>query len=69
MAEKKPQPITIENKEYEFSDLTPEQQYLFNNCIDLDRKIGNTEFQLGQLKVGKDAFFGMLKASLDKPAE
>jgi len=66
MGDKQKNPITIENVEYEFSDLTQEQQVLFQHCVDLDRKINNTAFALDQLKVGKDAFFGMLKASLVK---
>jgi hypothetical protein len=38
--------------------------------VDLDRKIGSTQFQLQQLNVGKDAFLTMLKEALkDQPAE
>lgn len=62
-------PITIDNVEYQYEDLTPEQQVLFNHCIDLDRKISSAAFNLDQLKVGKDAFFGLLKASLEKKEE
>lgn len=69
MGEKKTTPITIDNKEYVLEDMTQEQQTLVNHCIDLDRKISNTAFQLDQLKVGKDAFVNMLKQSLEKPAE
>jgi len=66
MGEKKTTPITIDDVEYQYEDLTEKQRYLFDNCIDLDRKIGSATFNLDQLKVGKDAFFGMLKASLEK---
>jgi hypothetical protein len=69
MGDKQKNPITIENVEYEFSDLTQEQQVLFQHCVDLDRKINNKAFALDQLKVGKDAFFGMLKEALKKPVE
>ena len=62
-------PITIDNVEYKFEDLTPEQQILFNHCIDLDRKIDSAKFNLDQLSVGKQAFFNMLKESLAKPEE
>jgi hypothetical protein len=62
----KSQMITIDGKEYDIEDLTDEQKVLVNHCIDLDRKIGNTQFQLDQLRVGKDAFFALLKQSLDK---
>lgn len=57
-------PITIEGVEYQYEDLTQEQQVLFNHCIDLDRKISSAQFNLDQLNVGKNAFFGMLKNSL-----
>jgi hypothetical protein len=57
-------PITINNVEYQFEDLTPEQQGLFQHCVDLDRKIASAAFNLDQLKVGKDAFIKMLEQSL-----
>jgi hypothetical protein len=60
-----PQMITIDDIEYNVADLTDEQKVLVNHCLDLDRKIGNTQFQLDQLRVGKDAFFALLKQSLD----
>lgn len=62
----KSQMITIDDVEYNVDDLTEEQKILVNHCIDLDRKLGSTQFQMDQLRVGKDAFFSMLKASLDK---
>jgi len=64
MAEKKTTPITINGNNYVYEDMTPEQQYLFENCVDLDRKIASTQFNLSQLQVGKDAFLGKLTASL-----
>jgi hypothetical protein len=57
-------PITINNVEYQFKDLTSEQQGLFQHCVDLDRKIASAAFNLDQLKVGKDAFIKMLEQSL-----
>jgi len=61
--------ITIDDVEYNFEDLTQEQQVLFNHCIDLDRKISSAQFNLDQLSVGKNAFFNMLKEALAKPKE
>jgi hypothetical protein len=58
--------ITIDEVEYQLEDLTPEQQVLFQHCIDLDRKINSTKFQLDQLSVGKQGFYNMLKESLAK---
>ena len=62
-------PITIDNVEYQFEDLTQEQQVLFNHCIDLDRKLASARFNVDQLQVGKDAFFSMLKNALEKKPE
>ena len=64
MAEKKTTPITINGNNYVYEDMTQEQQYLFENCVDLERKIASTQFNLSQLQVGKDAFLGKLTASL-----
>jgi len=69
MGQDKKTPITIDNVEYQYEDLTADQQQLFSHCIDLDRKIDSAKFNLDQLNVGKNAFFNMLKDSLAKPAE
>jgi hypothetical protein len=68
MGQDKKTPITIDNVEYQFEDLTQEQQMLFNHCVDLDRKISSAQFNIDQLMVGKEAFINRLKASL-QPAE
>lgn len=67
MGEKKPNPVTINEKEYDFNDLTAEQQRLFSHCVDLDRKIGSAQFNLDQLAVGKEAFIKRLEESLATP--
>jgi hypothetical protein len=64
MGEKKTTPITIDDVEYVFEDMTPEQQLLVNHVADLDRKIGSTQFNLDQLTVGKQAFVQLLKEKL-----
>jgi hypothetical protein len=69
MGQDKKTPVTINDVEYDFNDLTPEQQALFNHCIDLDRKISSAAFNLDQLNVGKQAFIKLLEESLAKPAE
>lgn len=69
MAEKKTTPVTIDGKEYVFEDMTEKQQVLFNHCLDLDRKISSTAFNLDQLNVGKQAFIERLKASLETKVE
>ena len=69
MGQDKNNTVPINYVEYQYEDLTPEQQALFNHCVDLDRKIGSTQFNLDQLNVGKQAFIKMLEESLAKPAE
>lgn len=65
MGEKKTNPIVIDGVEHEFESMTDEQKMLVNHCLDLDRKIASTQFNLDQLRVGKDAFVKMLKDSLE----
>ena len=60
MENKKPQIVTINDTEYDANTFTERQVLLLNHGVDLDRKIGSTEFQLQQLKVGKDAFLKLL---------
>lgn len=64
MAEKQPNVITINNKDYTEDQLTDQQKVIINHIADLDRKIRATQFNLDQLTVGKDAFVNMLTASL-----
>jgi len=70
MGNKEKTPITIDNVEYKFEDLTAQQQRLFNHCIDLDRKIDSSQFNLEQIMLGKAAFVKLLKEALEaKPEE
>lgn len=66
MGKDKKTPITIDNVEYQFEDLTQEQQVLVNHVADLDRKLNSARFNVDQMQVGRDAFFNMLKQSLEK---
>lgn len=58
-------PISIDGVEYQFEDMTQEQQQLVNHVADLDRKLASAKFNVDQLQVGREAFFNMLKTSLD----
>ena len=69
MAEKKTTPIVIDGTEYQFEDMTQEQQVLVNHVADLDRKLASARFNVDQLQVGRDAFFGMLKNALEPKTE
>ena len=62
-------PITIDGIEYQFEDMTQEQQAIVNHVADLDRKLASARFNVDQLQVGRNAFFGMLKESLEKKEE
>ena len=66
MAKEKKTPITVDDKEYFFEDLTKEQQIIVNHISDLQRKIQSSEFNLQQLSFGKDAFVNALKEALEK---
>jgi hypothetical protein len=68
--ENKKTPITINDVEYQFEDMTQEQQTLINHVADLDRKLSSARFNIDQLQVGRDAFMGLLTEALAaKPEE
>ena len=62
-------PVKIDDVEYQFEDMTPEQQTLLNHVADLDRKLSSAKFNVDQLQVGRDAFFKMLKEALTPKPE
>lgn len=62
-------PLTIDGVEYQLEDMTKDQQILVNHVADLDRKLDSARFNADQLQVGRNAFFELLKQSLDKVAK
>lgn len=65
----KPQ-LSIDGVEYDVEKLTDQQRVLLDHVVDLERKVNSARFNLDQLQVGRDSFFGMLKQSLvEQPAE
>jgi hypothetical protein len=60
-------PLTIEGVEYQFEDMTKDQQVLVNHVADLDRKLDSARFNVDQLQVGRNAFFELLKQALAQP--
>ena len=68
MGNEKKTPVVIDGTEYQFEDMTQEQQALVNHVADLDRKLSSARFNLDQLQVGRNAFMSMLTESL-KAAE
>ena len=56
--------ITIDEVDYTEDQLTDAQKLMINHINSLQQKINSAEFNLDQLKVGKDAFVNLLTASL-----
>ena len=56
--------ITIDDKDYTEDQLTDTHKTIINHINSLQQKIGSAEFNLDQLKVGKEAFVKMLGDSL-----
>ena len=63
----KEQPVLkIDDKEYDIESMNNEQKSMINHVADLDRKLQSAEFNLIQLRFGRQAFVDALKASIDK---
>ena len=62
-------PIIVDDVEYQYEDMTAEQQMMVNHIADLDRKLASAQFNLDQLRVGKEAFVSMLTNSLKDSSE
>jgi hypothetical protein len=61
--------ITINEVDYTEDQLTDAQKLIINHINSLQQKINSAEFNLDQLKVGKQAFVDMLNNSLEKVEE
>ena len=63
--EKKETPmLNFDGVEYNIDEMTDEQKAMLNHISDLDRKVGSAEFNLTQLKFGREAFISSLRDSL-----
>ena len=58
------QKVTINDVDYNVSDLSEAQVAMVNHVADLDRKISSSQFNIDQLNVGRGAFMNMLTESL-----
>jgi len=67
--EKEKSVVKIDDKDYDIESLSDEQKAMVNHVVDLDRKLQSAEFNLIQLRFGKQAFVDALKASLEKEGE
>ena len=64
--EKEKPVLKIGDKEYDIESMSDEQKAMINHVQDLDRKLQSSEFNLVQLRFGKQAFVDALKASIDE---
>ena len=61
--------LKIDDKEYDVDSMTDEQRTMVNHIVDLDRKVSSSEFNLIQLRFGRQAFVDALKISLTNEEE
>ena len=64
--EKEKPVLKIDEKEYDIESMNDEQKSMINHIADLDRKLKSSEFNLIQLRFGRQAFVDALKTSIDK---
>ena len=62
--EKEKPVLKIDDKEYDIDSMTAEQKAMVNHIADLDRKVSGSEFNLVQLRFGRQAFIDAIRASL-----
>ena len=62
-------PITVNDIEYNVEDMTETQKAYLNHVQDLDRKLGNAQFNLDQLSIGRQKFVELLADGLENPEE
>jgi len=55
----------IDDKEYDIESFNDEQKRMLNHIVDLDRKMESSEFNLEQLRFGRESFLTQLKKSLE----
>ena len=67
--EKEKSVVKIDDKDYDIESLSEEQKVMVNHVVDLDRKLQSAEFNLIQLRFGKQAFVDALKVSLEEKGE
>jgi|TARA_R100000049_G_C1922392_1_gene67392 hypothetical protein len=63
--EKEKPTLKLDGEDYDIDSMSDEQKTMINHVADLDRKIQTSEFNLVQLRFGKQAFIDALKVSLN----
>jgi len=65
MGDKKATPISINDKDYIFEELTPEQQTMINHVRVADQTLAQAKFDVDHAQVARDAFMQMLTLQLE----
>ena len=63
--EKEKSTLKLDGEDYDIDSMSDQQKTMINHLTDLDRKIQGSEFNLVQLRFGKQAFIDALKVSLN----
>ena len=58
--------LKIDDKEYDIESMSDAQKSMVNHIGDLDRKVSASEFNLIQLRFGRQAFIDAIRASLSE---
>ena len=61
--------ITVNDIEYNIEDFTDAQKEYLNHVQDLDRKLGNAQFNINQLHMGRLKAVELLTDALENPAK
>ncbi len=69
MGKKEKTPITVNDKEYIVEDMNDTQQIYLNHIQDLDRKLGNAQFNIDQLRMGRQKAVELLANALENAPE
>ena len=62
-------PITVNDTEYFVEDMNDTQQAYLNHIQDLDRKLGNAQFNIDQLHMGRQKAVELLADTLENAPE
>jgi len=62
-------PITVNDTEYFVEDMNDTQKAYLNHIQDLDRKLGNAQFNIDQLHMGRQKAVELLADALEKAPE
>lgn len=69
MAKDENKTITVNDKEYTIDDFSDIEIAYLNHIQDLDRKLGNAQFNIDQLQMGRQKAVELLAASLEAEPE